>query len=130
MRHRQLLTAVLAVFTVVLTACQSGASPNSTSTTIVKGGTAKFAMPPNTTPNYIFLMEPPQLNSNIWGQFVELMWMQFYFFIDSDGIPSVASSRSIANQPSFWSAGKFATGSLKSWNWPGGQPITSRDVEF
>src|ERR1700704_5723480 len=115
MRHRHLLTAVLAFFMVLLPACQGSSPSTSTTTTPVKGGTAKYAMPPNTTPNYIFLMEPPQFNSNIWGQFVELMWMQLYFFIDKDGNPSVDYSRSIANQPTFSDDGKTATVTLKPW---------------
>jgi peptide/nickel transport system substrate-binding protein len=130
MANRRLLTAVLATLAILLTACQSGATSGSTGGTKVTGGDAKFAMPPNTTPNYIFLMEPPQFNSNIWGQFVELMWMQFYFFIDKDGNPSVDYTRSIANQPTFSSDGLTATVTLKAWNWSDGQPITSRDVEF
>jgi peptide/nickel transport system substrate-binding protein len=113
----------------LLPACQNGGS-TSTGGTIVKGGDAKFAMPPNTTPNYIFLMEPPQFNSNIWGQFVELMWMQFYFFIDNNGNPNVDYARSIGNAPTFSSDGLTATVTLKNWMWSDGQPITSRDVEF
>jgi peptide/nickel transport system substrate-binding protein len=131
-RHKQLRTAVSAIFVIVLSACQGGggtASP-SASPTIVQGGVAKFAMPPNTTPNYIFLMEPPQFNSNIWGQFVELMWMQLFFFIDKDGNPFVDYSRSIANQPTFSDDGKTATVTLKPWEWSDGTAITSRDVEF
>jgi peptide/nickel transport system substrate-binding protein len=130
MANRRLLTAVLAALAILLTACQSGGTSGSTGGTKVAGGDAKFAMPPNTTPNYIFLMEPPQFNSNIWGQFVELMWMQFYFFIDNNGNPSVDYTRSIANQPTFSSDGLTATVTLKAWNWSDGQPITSRDVEF
>jgi peptide/nickel transport system substrate-binding protein len=130
MANKRVLAAVLAASAIILTACQSGSTSGSTGGTKVAGGDAKFAMPPNTTPNYIFLMEPPQFNSNIWGQFVELMWMQLYFFIDKDGNPSVDYTRSIANQPTFSSDGLTATVALKPWNWSDGQAITSRDVEF
>ena len=132
MSRRRLLTAVLVTLTLVLSACQAGGgtSSNTPGGTKVNGGTAKYALPPNTTPNYIFLMEPPQFNSNIWGQFVELMWMQLYFFIDSSGNPSVDYSRSIANQPTFSSDGLSATVTMKDWKWSDGSPITSRDLEF
>jgi len=120
------------MLTLVLSACQGGGgtSSNTPGGTKVNGGTAKYALPPNTTPNYIFLMEPPQFNSNIWGQFVELMWMQLYFFIDSSGNPSVDYTRSIANQPTFSSDGLSATVTMKDWKWSDGSPITSRDLEF
>lgn len=132
MSRRRLLTAVLVTLTLVLSACQGGGgtSSNTPGGTKVNGGTAKYALPPNTTPNYIFLMEPPQFNSNIWGQFVELMWMQLYFFIDSSGNPSVDYTRSIANQPTFSSDGLSATVTMKDWKWSDGSPITSRDLEF
>ena len=130
MSRRRVLAAVFAAFAILLSACQGGTTSGTTGGTKVNGGDAKFAMPPNTTPNYIFLMEPPQFNSNIWGQFVELMWMQFYFFIDKDGNPNVDYARSIANAPTFSADGLTATTTLKSWNWSDGQPITSRDVEF
>jgi peptide/nickel transport system substrate-binding protein len=129
MSHRRSFSAAMIAF-VLITACDSGQTSNPTGGTKIQGGVAKYAMPPNTTPNYIFLMEPPQFNSNIWGQFVELMWMQLYFFIDGSGNPSVDYTRSIANEPTFSSDGKTATVTLKSWNWSDGQPITSRDVEF
>lgn len=130
MTRRGLFTAVMVAFTILITACQGGGTPSTSGGTRVNGGDAKFALPPNTTPNYIFLMEPPQFNSNIWGQFVELMWVQFYFFIDSNGNPSVDYTRSIANQPTFSADGLTATVTMKSWNWSDGTPITSRDVEF
>jgi peptide/nickel transport system substrate-binding protein len=130
MSRRRLLTAALAMCAIVMSACQSGGSSPTTGGTKVNGGDAKYAMPPNTTPNYIFLMEPPQFNSNIWGQFVELMWMQLYFFIDKDGNPNVDYSRSIANEPTFSADGLTATVTMKSWMWSDGQPVTSRDLEF
>src|SRR3954467_14386683 len=109
MIHKRILAAVFVSLALVLSACQSGGSSNTPGGTKVNGGTAKYALPPNTTPNYIFLMEPPQFNSNIWGQFVELLLMQLYFFIDSSGNPSVDYTRSIANQPTFSSDGLSAT---------------------
>ena len=130
MSHRRFLTAVVIGLALIVSACESGGTNSNTGGTKITGGNAKYAMPPNTTPNYIFLMEPPQFNSNIWGQFVELMWMQLYFFIDKDGNPNVDYTRSIANQPTFSSDGKTATVTMKSWSWSDGQPITSRDLEF
>jgi peptide/nickel transport system substrate-binding protein len=101
MFHKRLLAAVFIAFAVLLSACESGGSTTTTGGTKVNGGAAKYALPPNTTPNYIFLMEPPQFNSNIWGQFVELMWMQLYFFIDKDGNQSTTrgASRTSPHSP-------------------------------
>ncbi len=130
MRRMRGLLAAMAVVSIATAACQSSTTTSSGGGTKVSGGDAKFAMPPNTTPNYIFLMEPPQFNSNIWGQFVEPMWSQLYSFIDANGNPNVNYDRSIANQPTFSSDGLTATVTLKSWNWSDGQPITSRDLEF
>ena len=130
MKRTRFLLAALAILSIATAACESGTSNNTSGGKKVAGGNAKFAMQPNTTPNYIFLMEPPQFNSNIWGQFVEPMWSQLYSFIDFNGNPNVNYDRSIANQPSFSSDGLTATVTLKSWNWSDGQPITSRDLEF
>ena len=130
MKRTRFLLAALAILSIATSACESGTSSNTSGGKKVAGGNAKFAMQPNTTPNYIFLMEPPQFNSNIWGQFVEPMWSQLYSFIDFNGNPNVNYDRSIANQPTFSSDGLTATVTLKSWNWSDGQPITSRDLEF
>jgi peptide/nickel transport system substrate-binding protein len=130
MKRMRVLLAALAVMSIATAACESSSTAGVAGGQKVKGGDAKFAMQPNTTPNYIFLMEPPQFNSNIWGQFVEPMWSQLYSFLDPNGNPNINYDRSIANQPTFSADGLTATVTLKSWNWSDGQPITSRDLEF
>src|SRR5579859_3859403 len=130
MARARIYVAAAAILAILTAACQSSPSSSSSGGTKVAGGDAKFAMQPNTTPNYIFLMEPPQFNSNIWGQFVEPMWSQLYAFIDFNGDPNVNYARSIANAPTFSTDGLTATVTLKDWKWSDGQPITSRDLEF
>jgi peptide/nickel transport system substrate-binding protein len=130
MKRARVLLSALAAVAIATSACQSSTTSSTGGGTRVTGGVAKFAMPPNTTPNYIFLMEPPQFNSNIWGQFVEPMFSQLYSFIDFNGNPNVNYDRSIGNQPTFSADGLTATVTLKNWKWSDGQPITSRDLEF
>jgi peptide/nickel transport system substrate-binding protein len=122
--HKRLLS-VVAVVALALVACQS-----TTTSTKVKGGVALWADPPATTPNYIFTMEAPQFNSDIWGQFDEVMYLGLYSFIDNKGNPIVNYSRSVADAPTFSADGLTVTVTLKNWVWSDGTPITSRDLEM
>jgi peptide/nickel transport system substrate-binding protein len=108
----------------------SSSSTNSGSTTGAKqqGGTAVWAEPPATTPNYIFPFESSAYISVInSSNFAQLMYRPLYWF-GNGAQPTLNSSLSLANTPT-WS-GNTATIKLKSYKWSDGTPVTTTDVMF
>jgi peptide/nickel transport system substrate-binding protein len=114
----------------VAAGCSSSSTPSSSSSSgaKMKGGAATMALPPSTTPNYIFPFESSAYisvtNSNY---FAEFMYRPLYWF-GLNGKPLVNNSLSLADQPT-WS-GNTATIKLKSYKWSNGQPVTATDVMF
>lgn len=96
----------------------------------VAGGTATFALPQLSAPNYIFPLAAPQYFSvNNLGEFQQLMYRPLYWF----GI----GSRPVLNQalslayPPVWSRnGRSVQVRLKTFTWSDGTPVTARNVEF
>src|SRR5262249_8204811 len=119
---------------VALALVAAGCSNSSTTTgggqagTKVKGGTATWALPPSSTPNYIFPFESPAyisvINSNNFAQF---MYRPLYWF-GNNGQPLLNPSLSLANEPP-WS-GNTLTLTLKHYMWSNGTPVTATDVMF
>jgi peptide/nickel transport system substrate-binding protein len=120
---------------VALALVAAGCSSSSSSTsggsqagTKVKGGTAVWAEPAATTPNYIFPFTSSAYISVInASNFTNLMYRPLYWF----GVgqqPVVNTSLSLANVPT-WS-GNTATITLKHYTWSDGTPVTSTDVMF
>jgi peptide/nickel transport system substrate-binding protein len=94
----------------------------------VKGGTAVYALPPSTTPNYIFpFTSPAYISVANANYFSGLMYRPLYWFGDN-GQPLMNPSLSLANQPT-WS-GNTATITLKHYVWSDGTPVTATDVMF
>jgi peptide/nickel transport system substrate-binding protein len=118
---------ILPLVALVLAACGT-----STTTTANKlsGGTATFAEAPNAAPNYIFpLTSGAYFSVANLSQFQYLMYRPLYWF-GTNGVVSLNSSLSLANDPVYSNGGTTVTMTLKGWNWSDGTPITSRDVEF
>jgi len=115
----------------VAAGCSSSSSTTSSGTTTgakVKGGTAVWAEPPSTTPNYIFPFESSAYISVInSSNFAQLMYRPLYWFGDN-GQPLMNSSLSLADAPT-WS-GNTATIKLKNYMWSDGTPVTTADVMF
>src|SRR5579859_612880 len=134
-RLRGRMTMAVGGGVVALALVAAGCSSSSNSSgggtsagTKVKGGTAVMALPPSTTPNYIFPFESSAYisvtNSNYFAQ---LMYRPLYWF-GLNGQPLVNNSLSLANPPT-WS-GNTATITLKHYMWSDGTPVTSTDVMF
>ena len=107
--------------------CTSGSSaPGGTAP--VTGGTAVFALPPATTPTYIF----PYMSSTVISPmnlfyFQYLMYRPLYWF-GQDGQPVLDNTLSLANPPQF--SGRNVTITLKHYKWSNGQPLTAQNVMF
>jgi peptide/nickel transport system substrate-binding protein len=114
----------------VAAGCSSGSSSSGggQAGTKVKGGTAVWAEPPSTAPNYIFPFTSSAYISVInASNFTNLMYRPLYWFGVGDQ-PVVNTSLSLANVPT-WS-GNTATITLKHYLWSDGTPVTSTDVMF
>src|SRR5215472_4992643 len=106
----------------------SGGNSGSTGGTKVKGGTAVWAEPPSTTPNYIFPFESSAYISVInASEFANMLYRPLYWF-GNNGQPTLNTKLSLANPPS-WS-GNTATITLKHYVWSNGSPVTTADVMF
>ncbi len=114
----------------VAAGCSSGSSSSggSSAGTKVKGGTAVYALPPSTTPNYIFPFESSAYISVInASNFANLMYRPLYWF-GTGSQPLLNTKLSLANEPT-WS-GNTATITLKHYVWSNGTPVTATDVMF
>jgi len=125
-------TAVLSVG-ILLAACSSGSAGNSGSTTggaVQNGGTVTFALPADSTANYIFPLFPPSayLSYNIYD-LQDLLWKPLYWF-GQTGSVTLDPSLSLARAPVYSDGDTAVTITLNKAQWSDGQPVTSRDVEF
>jgi peptide/nickel transport system substrate-binding protein len=128
------MTMALAGSVVALVLVAAGCSSSGTSSsssgggTKVKGGTAVFALPPSTVPNYIFPMTSSAYISiyNL-NTFSNLMVRPLYWFGQGDQ-PLMNPQVSLANAPTF--SGNTLTITLKHYMWSDGTPVTSTDVMF
>jgi peptide/nickel transport system substrate-binding protein len=121
--------ALVAVVALAVTACGVGGS-GSGGGTPTKGGTATFALAPDTKANYIFPMAPIQYFSVAnFDQFQVLMVRPLYWF-GNNGTVALNDQLSLAAEPQYSDDGKTVTIRLKNYRWSNGQPVTSRDVEF
>ncbi len=98
--------------------------------TKVKGGTAYFAEPPGSPPNFIFPFAPFRYFSvDNLSQFQFLMYRPLYWFgVGSN--PTINIPLSLANYPTFSNGGKTVTVKMKNYVWSDGEKVTSQDVVF
>lgn len=120
--------AAAAVGLTVVSACSGSASgPKGTP---VDGGTATFAEPAGTKPDYILPLVTPthQSIANI-EQFNRLSYRSLYW-IGKEDQPVIDPAQSLA-KPAVYSANDTTvTVTLNPYKWSDGQPVTTRDVEF
>jgi peptide/nickel transport system substrate-binding protein len=112
------------------TSLASAKSVTSGENVATAGGTATFALPPQTIPNYIFPLMPPQDFTIVnGGEFQDLMYRPLYFFgVGAD--PVINTSLSLAYPP-VWSAnGRSVLIRLKNYKWSNGTSVTARDIQF
>jgi peptide/nickel transport system substrate-binding protein len=127
---RRLLPATAAVAALAFVAAGCSSSSPSSGTTGAKqtGGTAVYAEPPATVPNYIFPFTSSAYISVInAGYFSQLMYRPLYWFGNGNQ-PTLNTKLSLANPPT-WS-GNTATITLKHYVWSNGSPVTTADVMF
>jgi peptide/nickel transport system substrate-binding protein len=122
-----LLGAGVAALALVAAGCTNSNSTAS-GTTVVKGGTAVFAEPPASPPDYIFPFMTAALSSNVnLFDFTYLMYRPLYWFGQGTQ-PVFNPSLSLASAPVF--SGQNVTINLKNYKWSDGTQVTAQDVMF
>jgi peptide/nickel transport system substrate-binding protein len=128
---RRILVAGGALALVVTAAAcgSSGGTSGSTSGgTKVKGGTATWALPPSTIPNYIFPFTSSTYFSVVNAEnFQYLMYRPLYWF-GNGASPTLNTSLSLADAPVY--SGTKVTITLKNYKWSDGTAVTAQDVLF
>jgi peptide/nickel transport system substrate-binding protein len=124
--------AAAVVVTLALAGC--GGTPKQQPTTpassgkAVAGGTATYALPPNTTPNYIFPFSKIDYFSVANSAYLQaLMYRPLYWF-GSGGQAKIDDQLSLAAAPKY--SGTTVTITLKDYKWSDGTPVSSTDVLF
>jgi peptide/nickel transport system substrate-binding protein len=92
------------------------------------GGTAVFALPPATTPNYIFPYTSSAYISTINIFYLQSFMYRPLYWFGQNGQPVVNNSLSMANPPTF--SGRNVTITLKHYLWSDGTPVTAQNVMF
>jgi len=117
-----------AALSLVAAACSSSGISTPTGGTPVKGGTAVYALPPSSPPNYIFpYVSSPYISIPNINYLQYLLYRPLYWF-GGNGQPAVNDSLSLASPPVF--NGTKVTITLKHYLWSNGQPVTATDVMF
>ncbi|HMH92914.1 MAG TPA: ABC transporter substrate-binding protein, partial [Streptosporangiaceae bacterium] len=124
-------TAALALLAAACSSSGSSGGGSSASGKPVAGGTATFALPPGTTPNYIF----PMLTAAYYSvanieQFQRLSFRSLYWIGNGQGQPVVDPALSLAALPTYSQGNTVVTIHLGSYTWSDGTPVTTRDVAF
>jgi peptide/nickel transport system substrate-binding protein len=124
--------AALALVAAACSSSNSGSSaPNASATaggTKVAGGVATYALPPSTTPNYIFPFTSSSYISIVnLNNFGYLMYRPLYWF-GQGASPTFNPSLSLADAPVY--NGKQVTITMKGWKWSNGETVSAKDVLF
>jgi peptide/nickel transport system substrate-binding protein len=94
------------------------------------GGTATLALPPGTTPDFIFpLVDGAHYSVANIEQFQRLMWRPLYMY-GKNGQPVLNGPASLAQAPVYGKGDTQVTITLKPYTWSDGKPVTSRDFTF
>ncbi|WP_033289789.1 ABC transporter substrate-binding protein [Amycolatopsis jejuensis] len=124
-----------ATASLVLAACSGNAgAPTGSSVptggTPAPGGTAVFALPASSAPDWIWPFADPVHSSNLnLLQFQQLMYRPLYVFGDGQS-PAVSDKKGLANAPQYAPDGKSVTITLKPYKWSDGSAVTTTDVMF
>ncbi|MBO0803127.1 MAG: hypothetical protein J2P25_08645 [Nocardiopsaceae bacterium] len=112
------------------TACGGGGSGATVPTggTPARGGTATYALPPSTAPNYIFPVDSSSYFSVANTEdFQHLMYRPLYWF-GNGASPTLNRKLSLASPPRY--DGRKVTITMKGWKWSNGETVTASDAVF
>jgi peptide/nickel transport system substrate-binding protein len=118
----------VAALAVAAAGCGSNGGSSSSGSTPVKGGTAVYALPPSTTPNYIFPFVSSAYISDANIFYLQALLYRPLYWFGQNGQPTENNSLSLASPPVF--NGNKVTINLKHYVWSNGQQVTAQDVVF
>jgi peptide/nickel transport system substrate-binding protein len=125
------LCGVAALATMAAACGSSGTSTGSaaaTGGTPQNGGTATYALPPSTTPNYIFPFSSSTYFSVVNAEYFQyLMYRPMYWFGNGSS-PTLNIGLSLAEAPLY--NGNQVTIHLKGWKWSNGETVSAQNVVF
>jgi peptide/nickel transport system substrate-binding protein len=126
---RRLWGALLCTLALLVAGCASTQTTPSTGQP-VRGGVATFALPANTTPNYIFPFMPTEYFSvTTISDLQYLLYRPLYWFGDR-GKPVLNDRISLADFPRFADGNRTVTVPLRPYTWSDGSKVTSDGVAF
>ncbi|MGH3245055.1 MAG: ABC transporter substrate-binding protein, partial [Trebonia sp.] len=98
----------------------------------VPGGTARVALPPGATLNYIspYVPQAGAANEDNAQGFQMLLYRPLYTFGDNGPSVAVNYPLSVANAPAYSNGGKTVTITMKGWKWSDGESVNASDVVF
>jgi peptide/nickel transport system substrate-binding protein len=106
----------------------AGPPPRRRAARPLTGGTATYALPPSTTPNYIFPFDSSSYFSVVNAEdFQYLLYRPLYWF-GNGASPTLNSSLSVADAPVY--SGQNVTITMKGWKWSNGTTVTAQNVVF
>ena len=117
-----------AAIALVVGACGSSGSSSSSGGTKQAGGVATYALPPSTTPNYIFPMSNSTYFSVANISYLQAFLYRPLYWFGNGTQPTLNPSLSLADQPVY--NGKQVTITLKNYKWSDGTQVTAQNVLF
>jgi peptide/nickel transport system substrate-binding protein len=128
------LAAALLCAGLALAACGGGGSSPQAGAgggTPVEGGTATYAQPAGSTPNWILPLGVPGKTATYNQSIRNALWAPLLSYTAESGKLGLDVKGSLATAAPAWSAdGRTATITLGALSWSDGKPVTARDVEF
>lgn len=132
-KRRVASVAAIAAAAVIAAGCGSSGSSNNSSNKSsgkpIAGGTATWAEPPGSQPNWIWPYVPIT-NYSVYNSqsFQWLMYRPLYMFGNNGNSATVNYPLSPANAPIY--SGNKVTINMKGWKWSNGETVDASDVMF
>jgi peptide/nickel transport system substrate-binding protein len=121
------LTAGPLVLALVTAGCGTAAPESQGRPT--SGGVVRYALPANSTPNYIFPFTPGQYFTQVNFDNMQLLMYRPLYWFGGDGLPYLNRQLSLAAPPAY--KGHTVTIRLKpDYRWSNNEPVTAQDVLF
>ncbi|WP_084216628.1 ABC transporter substrate-binding protein [Pseudonocardia spinosispora] len=128
MSARRAALVVSALVIALLAGCAGQSTPSTGQP--VRGGTATFALPANTTPNYIFPFMGTEYFSVVNVSNLQYhLYRPMYWFGDN-GQPVLNDRLSLADQPTFADDNRTVTVRLRDYAWSDGTKVSADNVVF
>ncbi len=97
----------------------------------VEGGTATMALPPASTPNWIFPIGAPGYLASYNSAIQDLLFLRLYLPEKKGDALTLDSPRGLAEKPRYGDGNRTVSITLKKgYRWSDGRPVTTRDVKF